>query len=1090
MATLTAVAMTVFALSLPAEEAAVKNSGGANADATEFFEKHIRPVLAAECYECHGEKKAKGGLRVHTREALLKGGDTGPAVVPGAPNKSLLIRAISHKDPDLEMPKDRPRLDEKTMQAFVRWVKDGVPFPDAEVAATVTAESWESTFARRKQWWSLQPVHKPVLPSVKNRGWSSHPVDQFILARLEGAGLQPASSAEKRVLLRRITFALTGLPPTVEETDGFLADRSADAYSKVVDRLLASPRFGEHWARHWMDLIRYAESHGSEGDPVVPWAWRFRDYLIRAFNADVPYDQFIREQIAGDLLPKPRYNPQERLNESMLGIAHYRMVEHGYQPVDELDEQVKFVDNQIDVLGKTFQALTISCARCHDHKFDAISQKDFYALYGIFASSRPAQVTIDVPEQLALLKPELTRLKQQIKSSIADVWLNATNQFTAKLADLLRIPPKSTPTSTNAPPPEPWETAWADAATNTANPLHILARAGSLSSADLRSEWARQTAYWQNELRERKAFNAWHFTNAWVLSGDDYEQWFKHGSGLPESPSAAGEFSLEPSGDQIVSGIYPAGVFTHLLARRHHGVLTSPRLKIETSYISVRALGDKDSSMRLLVENYPLSGGRFPSVRPKKNGMTWLRMDTAYWKGSHAYFEAATAEDLTTYSKSAEDGDVKPSGSYFGIDRIVIHDGKESPKEEVIPILPLLAGDAPTSAEELISRYAASLTEIISSWRRGGSLTDDQTAYFDFFVRHGFLPNNLSKLSSLQPLVKQYRKLEAEVPGPRRAPGLLEGCGFDQAFFPRGDHNRPGEPVPRHYLTALGSQPYRTALSGRLELADEIASANNPLTARVMVNRIWYHLFGRGVVASVDNFGRMGSNPTHPELLDYLAVRFVEHGWSVKDMIRFLVTSRTFQMSSQPSSAAFQKDPANELWQHMRLRRLEAEAIRDSLLAASGQLDSKMYGASVSQPPMDNNRRSVYISIRRGRPHPFLEVFDAPIPATTRGQRDLTNLPAQSLALMNDPFVITLAGKWAESLVANASMTAEQRIQRVFTTALGRPASRAEVKRAKTFLANVAAENHIAADQMSSNVKTWQDLAQAILSLKEFIYVQ
>ena len=401
----------------------------------DFFEQRIRPMLVTECYECHGAKKQKGGLRVDFRDGLLKGGDSGPALVPGDSKKSRLIQSIRHEDPDSEMPKDRPKLADSVITDFVTWVNQGAADPrDTAPAITATnGASWEATFAARRDWWSFKPVQKPIVPGVTNTAWSAHSVDRFLLAKMEALGLKPASPADRRTLVRRITFALTGLPPTPDEVHAFLDDKSTDAYPKVIDRLLDSPRFGEHWARHWMDLMRFAETHGSEGDPDIPNAWRYRDYLIRAFNADVPWDQLIREHLAGDLLEKPRWNEAEGINESLLGLAHFRLVEHGFNPVDTLDEQIKTIDSQIDVVSKAFQGLTTSCARCHNHKFDPIGERDYYALHGIFASVRPTQLTIDKPELLRVNRDEMEKLKGVIKNSLADAWETSARALTVKL---------------------------------------------------------------------------------------------------------------------------------------------------------------------------------------------------------------------------------------------------------------------------------------------------------------------------------------------------------------------------------------------------------------------------------------------------------------------------------------------------------------------------------------------------------------------------------------------------------------------------------------------------------------------------------
>ena len=395
----------------------------------EFFESKIRPVLVAECYECHDAKKQKGDLRLDYRDGILKGGEEGAAIVPGDAKKSILIQSMDHSHETLVMPKKRPKLDKQIIADFVEWVNRGAPDPRTKAPEDSITPAWSDLLQVRKNWWSFQPITSPSVPSGK----AASPIDRFLDAKIAAAGITPSAPADKATLLRRATYVLTGLPPSPAEIASFEADVSPEAFAKVVDRLLASPRYGEHFARHWMDLVRYADTHGSEGDPSIPQAWRYRDYLIRAFNTDVPYDQFVREQLAGDLLKTPRLNEAEKLNESALGTGHFRMIEHGYQPVDTVDEQVRNVDNQIDVVSKTFLGLTVSCARCHDHKFDAISQADFTAFYGIFASARPGQVTVDSPALLDQHRDRLTELKQAIRTELSAKWVQQAKDLPAAL---------------------------------------------------------------------------------------------------------------------------------------------------------------------------------------------------------------------------------------------------------------------------------------------------------------------------------------------------------------------------------------------------------------------------------------------------------------------------------------------------------------------------------------------------------------------------------------------------------------------------------------------------------------------------------
>lgn len=544
----------------------------------------------------------------------------------------------------------------------------------------------------------------------------------------------------------------------------------------------------------------------------------------------------------------------------------------------------------------------------------------------------------------------------------------------------------------------------------------------------------------------------------------------------------------------MLRGLYPSGVFSYALTRKQSGVFTSPRFKVDTDSISVRALGER-SMARLVVENYAIGGGGlYPAVNLNGDEMKWLRLDTAYRKGAHAYFEFVTADDSPN-SGSAEGG-----RAGFGAAEVVFHHGAQPPKELLVPAAVLLAGEAPGSVAELAELYGRNLTAAVRHWREG-KLTDEELAFLDYFVRRDLLPASLPRLPQLKESVATYRRLEAEIPVPRRAPGVHEAAAFNQPLFVRGQITQPGEAVPRRFLEMFDERPFPTELSGRLELANKVANPTNPLTARVMVNRLWHHLFGRGLVGTVDNFGRLGEKPTHPELLDYLAARFVEHGWSIKETIRFLVTSRAFQQSALASPEARRLDPGNELLSHGRVRRLEAEAIRDAVIAVSGQLDPKMYGPGVNvyyvaktegggpKGPLDGDRRrSVYQRIRRNAANPLLEAFDAPKPMSTRGKRDATNVPAQSLTLLNDPFVIDQSAKWAKALVTDGRGR-DDRVRAMFVQAFGREATAEDVAGSWEFLAELAAEHSIPPGELETSERVWKDFAQSLFCLKEFIYV-
>ena len=1062
----------------------------ATSDDAEFFEREIRPILVNHCYQCHSAQAEMvfKGLRLDSRDGMLKGGESGPAIVPGKPHESRLIQRI-HGKPVLMPPTGS--LGDEQIASLVRWVEMGAPWTDqTSIARENQGFNLEE---RRAAHWAWQPVRPVSPPEVDNQSWPIRTLDRFVLSKLEDARLKPASPADRHNLIRRLSFDLRGLPPSPWEIRTFVGNPSPDAYEKLVDRFLESPHFGERWARHWMDLFRYSESHGSEGDPDIPMAWRYRDYLIRAFNADVPYDQLIREHLAGDLLPTPRINKRDGINESLLATAHFRMVEHGFQPVDPLEDRVKWTDNQIDVVSKAFQGLTISCARCHDHKFDAISQKDYYALFGTLYGARPTQRAIDAPALLQTNRQKLAELKEGIRRKLADAWLLKAESVDSKFFSESRA--------------DGLEDVGKESA------LYWWAELAGKKEGGFRRAWQELNDYWQSEISRRKTFNRENFKTTWNLTSPDFDT-IGHGAGFTDGPSRPGEFWISSIGDRVLNGIYPAGVYTHLLSSKHNAVIQTPRFKIDTDYISLRLLGGDLSFAQLIIENYavPRNGVYALRYSPKKDQMDWLQWDTTFWKGFTGYIEFATRQDVTTFTYDPIDADseLRPQPrrdgrSYIGASRIVFHDAKETPEETIVPILYLLEENTPNSPRKLAQLVRRRLVDAIRAWR-DGNLTEKQTVFLDEFVRRDVLPRSLDDLESLGLLVNEYRVLEAEVPVARRAPGVIEEGSPDQPFLVRGSHKNPGPPVPRRFLTALRSTSYGDPATVRLRLAEEIVSPDNPLTARVMINRIWKHLFGRGIVPTVDNFGKLGEAPTHPELLDYLAHRFVEDDYSIKSSIRRLATSQTYRTSSQASPRAQELDPTNRLLQHANLRRLDAEAIRDSVLLASGRLDPSQFGPSVrvyyaysrgktkgdkEKGPLDGEgRRSIYQEIRRNAHNPFLEVFDLPKPATARGQRDATNVPAQSLTLLNSPFVINQARLWAQRLVEGEAYSIDSRIEHMFLKALARKPVPEELDRAAAYLSDLAKEHGVSESFVLSATAVWQDFAHSVFNLKEFIYIR
>jgi len=933
----------------------------------EFFEKKIRPVLAEHCYKCHSAdaKKLKGGLRLDHRAGVLKGGDTRPAIVLSKPEKSLLIEAIGYGNVDLEMP-PRGKLSAAQIADLTEWVRRGAPWPEE----TVTAGGADKEFNlqdRRAKHWAWQPVKSPTPPKVKLASWVASPIDHFILAKLESVELQPKGIADKRVLIRRASFDLTGLPPTPEQVNSFLKDDSPQAFEKVVDQLLASSHFGERWARHWLDLMRYSETFGHEFDFVNQEVWRYRDYVIRAFNEDVPYDRLILEHIAGDRID-PRFAKEGGWNESRLATAWWWMSQHCHSPVDVRAYQAEVVDNQIDVLTKAFQAITAACARCHDHKFDAISTADYYSLYGLVKSGSFSHGSVDGPRVFTEKAQALLKIKKILA---------------APLGDRLKVQ-------------------------TTAEPK--VKTDGYQLISDIRK-----------------------------TKGKD---WFADGVAWHNAFTASGDFTIE---GQAVRPVLADWLHSGLMSRKFQGTLRSPTFKISENFIHILAFGT-DVRFNVVVDNFkiirnPIYGSLTRHIKNDKPH--WVTFNLGMWKGHDCYLE------ITDLSNSDPAGKGSGPDAYGAVQQLWLSANNRPPS---IPV--------PKLPEEI-------------------KITEEETLR----------------------LLGQYNKLAGSIPRPAVVPVMLEGSGRNENLFVRGSHKNLGEKVPRGYLTAItGTKAQPPKGTGRLELAKLIANANNPLTARVYANRIWHHLFGRGIVPSTDNFGVLGEKPSHPELLDWLANRLIEKNWSTKQLIREVMLSKTYRMSSKPTDESAElKDPANVLLHRMPVRRLQGEALRDAILSVSGRLDRKMFGPPVAvhltafmegrgrprSGPLDGaGRRTIYQEVRRNFLSPMMLAFDMPQPLSTFGRRTTSNVPAQSLIMMNDPFVVEQSKIWAKRILG-AGKDDIQRVRIAYQLAFGRLPDQQEMDTATTFLATQAKVY----GEAQPGEKSWGDLCHGLFNVKEFIFV-
>jgi hypothetical protein len=1060
----------------------------------DFFEAKVRPVLVQHCYECHsGEtKKQKGGLRLDHRDGLRKGGDSGAALVPGKPAESLIIKAVRQTSAELKMP-PKGKLPASVIADLEEWVKMGAPDPRDQAMPTKTAATWDEMLRTRRDWWSLQPVRKGDVPKVKNAAWSEHPVDRFLLAKLEQAGLSPAPAADARTLIRRLHLVLTGLPPTATELDAFLRDGASAKPQAAVERLLRSPHFGERWARHWMDVVRFSETHGNEWNYDVHHAWRYRDYLIRAFNDDVPYDQLIREHIAGDLLPSPRWNQKERFNESVIGTAFFRFGEVNHDDCIGLPTLgYDILDNQIDTLSKAFQASTVACARCHDHKIDAVSMKDYYALLGILRSARAVSHTIDAPDVNEEQIQRLQTIKTTLRPRLARLWLKDLHGLDAGRLGGLKID----------------KTTWDQ-------PLHLWR---SLEKqANVSVEWAKLAKQFDEEARARTAFNSEHFVSFGDFRDGRLEEWRADGHGLRQGPGAAGDFTVRHDGEQVIGAILPEGLFTHAVSEKLNGTLRSPVLPTNRKRISFQVIGGKQAAVRIVSNHCQLNYRNFRAL--KSGEWHWITLEIPEEAGAlRSYAELMTKFDNPKYpdqlgqlggddtnQRVPWDQAAADPYSYFGITRAVLHDVGQPPKDELTWLEPLYAGAAPQDLTALAARYRDRARRAIQAWADGRASAED-VRWLDWLLRQGLLSNSVKSQPTLDKLAQDYRDTERRLALPRIVPGLGDfDAGIDQPVLLRGDCKKPGELVARRYLEVL-SPPHRTFVpqgSGRRALADTIADPANPLTARVMVNRVWHHVFGYGMVRTTDDFGRMGDVPSHPELLDWLAQRFVEDGWSVKKLVRLLVTSQAFQMASRAEAHATEIDLLNRLLHHYPARRLEAEAIRDSILATSGRLDRTLYGLSVLPyrekanedrrlfpGPLDGRgRRSLYIKVNLMEGPRFLSAFDLPGGKVSQGRRDVTNVPAQALALLNDPFVLQQAEHWAKNLVQRPSESAAARVDHMFQTALGRPPLNDERERFVRFVAQLADVHQVSVAAVTGSMPVWQDVAHALFNVQEFIYI-
>ncbi|MCB9938368.1 MAG: PSD1 domain-containing protein [Planctomycetaceae bacterium] len=1238
-----------------------------DAAAIEFFEKEVRPVLATRCYECHSadSEEPSGALRLDSRHAAIIGGDTGPAVVPNKPEESLLIDAINYGEV-YEMP-PKSKMPANEIAVLTKWVSMGAPWPKEEVAATDHLKVFDLE-SRRASHWCWQPVRSLPPPQVQLRDWPQRPLDNFILAKLEEADLRPAAPADKRALIRRAYFDLIGLPPSPAEVQAFLSDKSPQAFEKVIDHLLDSPHFGERWARHWMDLMRYAETYGHEFDYAIPHAYKYRDYLIRAFNADVPYDRFVMEHVAGDLLQPPRLHPTEGYNESVIATSSWWLGEATHAPVDVLGDEAGRIDNQIDVFSKTFLGLTVACARCHDHKFDAITTKDYYALAGFLQSSRRHEALLDRNGEMAVAASQLVALKKQGDAVVAQAYAieDANGQAFARYLlaarEVLRRPQTKPEISQESddivfadfesetyegwittgtafgPGPQTKATTpdyqgdigakgngWVnshnmrdgedvgrgdrhvgtltsqvftierplikflvgggnhkdktcvdllvdgkvvrsqtgfnqnkmrpaefDVAEFLGKPARIrivdrvkggwgnigvdhIVFSGTATTRDLACEEvaaelaldASRLARWVKALSKDEIKVASHPLYAWnhlanATNEKDFDRlrttladksrsddkavaqypllsdfnnldgWFTTGEAFGNGSAGPSEWDAYQSKPiQLRSGTANSG----RIARGLQGTLRSPTFTLEHPNIYYRVRGE-GVKIRLVLDGYFMDtysqllfrGFTFDVKSPDKS--TWHQQaeDVRRYLGHRGYIEI-----------------LDEGNGWVEIDEIRFSDDG-APAEPVSTITAEALSANVGSVEELANAMGEIWQRTANATHRDGdpSTNADEADLWNWIASNELLPVNSEVANRLAATHDAMQAIA--IPAGDRVLSLTEGTGENQRIYVRGNHRAMGKEAPRQLLEALPHEPIDLIDgSGRLALAQQVVDPANPMTARVMVNRIWHHLTGRGIVASTDNFGVLGQMPTHPELLDHLATEFVREDWSMKRLIKQITLSSTYQMASTPDEQGDARDPENLLLHRARIRRLEGEAIRDSILAISGRLDPITFGPSVpvqvtsfmqgrgrpkdSGPIDGDGRRSLYVEVRRNFLSPMMLAFDTPIPFNAVGQRNASNVPAQALILMNDPFVVEQAKLWAKSVVEQES-TSEARIHAMYLAAFSRPPSEEEIAEGEAFLQEQGKALGLAAERILDDERVWSDLCHVLLNVKEFVYLR
>jgi hypothetical protein len=956
-------------------------AAAAEKDGIEFFEAKIRPVLVEKCYSCHSAKAKilQAGLYLDTREGLLKGGDSGPAVVVGKPDEGTLLSALRYDG--YEMPPSG-KLADGVIADFEKWIAMGLP--DPRVGSPAVAKAATINIEEGKKFWAFQPVKHPQLPEVQDAAWPSDPLDRFVLAKLEEKKLQPSAEADPAALARRLYFDLVGLPPPPDVIEKFAREyaKSADkATASLVDSLLASPHFGERWGRHWLDIARFAESSGGGRSMVFKEAWRYRDYVLNSFNQDKPLPQFILEQLAGDLL---EHKTDAETEEHLTATAYLLLGATNYEEQDKKVLEMDIADEQIEAVGKGLLGMTIGCARCHDHKFDPIPTSDYYALAGIFRSTnvvkhenvsawieRPLPMTPEQAKAIARHDDQVKKLRKEIQSVKASMKSASGDDGLAS------------------------------------GPLPV----ESLPGIVVDDVKAKKIGRWIDSTSVKTYVGA-----GYVHDGD----------------AAKGEMTITFQPEFEKRGLYEVRL-AYAPGKNRAAAVPVEILSIDGEFSTKVDMREQPEDGRFV------SLGKFPFD------------DTNQW------FVMISNQDTT---------------GTVAVDCV-----------QFVPVVEAAAVADKGGAKSDGTKSAAAKSE-----------TKDGKA--------DSVAANLAKMEA------EMKKLVAAAPPRPMAMAVGEADLIaDCKLCIRGNVHTQGPAVPRGMLQVATRGPAPTIpkdASGRRELAQWIGDKNNPLTARVYVNRVWHHLFGTGLVRTVDNFGSTGETPSHPELLDHLAARFMDEGWSTKRLIREIVLSRTYRQSSAENVAALKADPENRLLWRMNRKRLDAESIRDAILTVSGKLDEAFGGPNVADPEVMKSagtitpseygfvfkdfRRSVYTPAFRNRMLELFEAFDMADQNTVAGKRNVSTVAPQALYMLNAPFVMDQARFAAERALAASAQDDGERVERAFREALGRSPTARE---RRTSLAAVTVSTDLARNEENGDprVAAWERFFQALFGCLDFRYL-